>query len=318
MSNNLSTKGDVMNVLIAGASGLIGTALSNYLQRQGHSVYPLLRAKSKAKKSGQTGQAQCYWQPEQGIIELDSDITFDVVVVLNGVGIADKRWTAARKQQIIDSRVIPSKLMAETLAKLARPPKLFIGGSAIGYYGDTGNDWADETSPAKDEFMSDICQQWEAASQVLDNTDIRRVNIRTGVVLSAKGGALPQMMLPIKLGVGGKVGTGQQYISWISVIDVCRAISFIIDNDTISGPVNLTAPKPVTNLSFTKTLGKLLHRPTLLPLPAVIARLVFGELANDLLLASNRIKPSTLTAAGFNFDHPDLTSALSEILLHKH
>lgn len=313
-----------MNVLIAGASGLIGTALSNYLQSHGHSVYPLLRAKPKPKaqkseKTGTgTGKAQCYWQPEQGIIELAPDITFDVVIVLNGVGIADKRWTATRKQQIIDSRVTPSKLMAETLAKLAKPPKLFIGGSAIGYYGDTGNDWADEASPAKDEFMSDICQQWEAASQVLDNTDIRRVNIRTGVVLSTKGGALPQMMLPIKLGVGGKVGTGQQFISWISMIDVCRAISFIIDNDAISGPVNLTAPTPVTNLNFTKTLGKLLHRPTLFPLPAVIARLVFGELANDLLLASNRIKPSKLTTAGFNFDHPDLTSVLSEILLHKH
>ena len=294
-----------MNILISGATGLIGTALREHLQQAGHSVYLLHRGRS-------TGSF--YWNPEQGQIHLDENIHLDAVVCLNGVNIGDKRWSPSRKNDIIYSRVTCTRLLSQALAKRYDPPDVFISASAIGFYGDTQHEWKDETSEPGSNFLSKIVTQWEAAAQPALNKGIRTVFIRSGVVLSPLGGALQKMLLPFKLGLGGKVGHGQQYMSWISLEDEIRAIQFLIENSSISGPVNLTAPIPVINQEFSQSLGKALKRPALFPMPAFVVKLLFGEMGELLLLGSNRIKSSVLQDAGFKFHHPDIKRAFRSML----
>jgi uncharacterized protein (TIGR01777 family) len=289
-----------MDILISGASGLIGSSLTHYLQQQGHTVHVLKRNSPDSRYN---------WNPDTGFIQLEKNIKLDAVINLSGVNIGDKRWSQKRKQDIIQSRVNCTELLADTIKKLETPPSIFINASAIGYYGDTGQTPKNEDDCAGSNYLTDIVTQWENAANTLKETSIRTVFIRSGVVLSNKGGALKKMLLPFKLGLGGNIGSGEHYMSWISLIDELRAIEFLLNNN-IHGPVNLTSPYPVTNKVFTKALGQALKRPTLFPMPSLIVKLLFGEMGNLLLLGSSRITPNVLLKHGFKFSHPDINSAL--------
>jgi len=296
-----------MNVLISGSTGLIGTALTDTLVSAGHTVYPLLRNVS--------GDAIFYWNPEEKSIHLDETVTIDVVIHLAGENIADSRWSEKKKQKILQSRVIGTQVLCQALANLKHKPGLLISGSAIGYYGETGDTMVDEKSQPGSGFLTDIAMQWEAATQPAEQAGIRTVHIRTGIVLSPLGGVLQKMALPVKLGVGGVVGNGQQYMSWVSINDMINMIEFIMENNSLNGPVNMVSKSPVTNYTFTKTLGKVLGRPTLFPMPAFIARLLFGEMADALLLSSSRVYPAKLEAEGYKYINPDLEDALKDLLV---
>ncbi|GAA6134723.1 TIGR01777 family oxidoreductase [Oceaniserpentilla sp. 4NH20-0058] len=291
-----------MNILISGASGFIGSALKPYLESKGHQVYLLHRGKSSGS---------FYWLHEQDIIHLDESITIDAVINLNGVNIGEKSWNKKRKQALIDSRVKSTQLLSQALVKRFEPPKVLINASAIGYYGDTRHTETDESSKAGNNFLTDIVKQWEAAALPAVNANIRTVFIRSGIVLANHGGALQKMLPAFKFGLGGKIGNGQQYMSWISLTDELRAIAFLLDEPSIQGPVNLTAPHPVTNRIFSQTLAAELRRPCLLPLPSTMIKLLFGEMGELLLLGSNRVLPSILTRHGFQFQHKTLAEALN-------
>jgi uncharacterized protein (TIGR01777 family) len=282
-----------MNILISGASGLIGSELTPYLKAQGHSVFVLNRTDKDSPFN---------WDPSTGHIQLDSNIELDAVINLNGVNIGDQRWSPERKRQIVESRISSTDLLSRTIAKLPNPPKVFLSASAIGFYGDTGRHSVDEKSPVGDNFLSQIVDPWEQAASPAQAAGIRTVFMRSGVVITPEGGALKKMLLPFKLGLGGKVGSGQQYMSWISLSDELRAIEFLLNNN-ISGPVNLTSPTPVSNQDFTKALGHALNRPTIFPMPEFIVKALFGEMGDLLLLGSNRVLPSVLLEKGFNFNH---------------
>ncbi|NRA24109.1 MAG: TIGR01777 family protein [Oleispira sp.] len=294
-----------MHILISGASGLIGQALTRYLRQQGHKVEQLIR---------DNHHQAFHWQPHKALIHLPASIHLDAVINLNGVNIADRLWSKKRKQAIIDSRVESTQLLAKTLAQHPHPPKILINASAIGYYGDTGSNEVDETSPAGNNFLTKIVTQWESSAQAAMDAGIRTVFIRSGIVLSASGGALAKMLLPFKLGLGGKIGSGLQYMSWITLEDELRAIEFILNHDEINGAVNLTSPLATCNDYFSKTLAKVLARPALLPMPAFIVRLLFGEMGDLLLLGSARVKPEILIQQGFQFNHKNINSALEAII----
>lgn len=294
-----------MNILISGASGLIGTALRAYLEQQGHQVYILHRGRSSGR---------FYWQPEKNVIHLDESIPLDAIINLNGVNIGEKKWSEKRKQAIYESRIHSTQLLSEALARRHEPPSVFISASAIGYYGDTKDHPVDEQHAPGNNYLSDIAIDWESATEAAKNANIRTVHIRSGVVLSTQGGALEKMLTPFKLALGGKLGNGSQYMSWISLKDEIRAIEFLLDQPHIFGPVNLTAPNPVTNSTFTKALAKQLCRPALLPLPAWFIKAVFGEMGQLLLLDSNRVLPNVLKSNGFKFEHKTIEDALAYYL----
>ncbi len=295
-----------MNILITGATGLVGTALTESLTAQQHVVYPLLRNAS-------TGAA-FYWQPAENSIHLDETIAIDVVIHLAGESIAEGRWNAQKKSRILNSRVQGTHLLCEALARLETRPKLLISASAIGYYGDTGDQAVDETSEPGTGFLAEVSQKWEQATAAASQAGIRTVNIRTGIVLSPQGGVLQKMLTPFKMGLGGVIGNGQQYMSWVSINDISSMISFIIETESISGPVNLVSNLPVTNKMFTRTLGKVLNRPTLLPMPAALARVMFGEMADALLLSSSRVLPKKLNETGYRFIDDNLEKAFTSLL----
>ncbi len=298
-----------MNILLTGSSGLIGKALTSLLQTQGHNIYPLHRNSSSEKKH--------YWLPEENRIHLDDEIKLDAVIHLAGENIADSRWSQKKKDRIINSRVYGTRLLAEAITKLKHRPELLISGSAIGYYGDTGNNMVDEDSDRCEGFLSDIATQWEAATQAAKDAGIRTIHLRTGIVLSPEGGVLQKMLFPFSKGLGGVVGNGQQYMSWISIDDVIGIISTMLDNDQMAGAYNLVSPEPVTNYAFTKSLGSALNRPTLFPLPAFMARLMFGEMADALLLSSSRVASTRLQAHGYTFSDKELTETLNRLLNNK-
>ena len=281
-----------MNVYISGSSGLIGSALRENLESDGHRVTALPRTYEKA-------------------IDFSG---VNVVVHLAGESIAEGRWSAAKKQRIMQSRVGRTKQLCMQLASNPRKPSLFISASAIGFYGDRNSEVLDENSQIGEGFLSEVCSKWEEASLPAAKTGIRTVNLRTGMVLSTKGGALNKMLPPFRFGGGGMLGSGEQYMSWISLDDTVKSIRFIMENQSLAGPVNLVSPNPVTNLEFTKTLGKVLKRPTIMPLPAFAARLLFGEMADALLLSSARVIPKKLVEANYKFKHDTLQSALEDIL----
>ncbi len=290
-----------MQILVSGSTGFVGSALVSSLSKAGHSVLRLVRSRTNPG---------VFWNPDSGEIEADRLHGTDAVVHLAGENIAEGRWTTTKKERLLLSRVKGTTLLAETVSRLARPPQVFVGSSAVGYYGDRGNELLREESPAGKGFLAEVCKQWEASTAAAERKGIRVVRLRTGVVLAWNGGILRKMSLPFKLGAGGKVGSGDQYMSWISLSDLCRVIVFAIETSALKGPVNAVAPNAVTNLEFTKTLGRVLSRPTIFPLPVFAARLAFGEMADELLLASTRVEPAKLLSTGYSFQHTTLEAAL--------
>ena len=282
-----------MKILVTGASGLVGSALIPLLAGGGHEVARLGRSAP--------GAGDIRWDPNAAVLEASALEGFDGVIHLAGENIASGRWNAARKRRIKESRVLGTLLLAERLAGLERPPRVLVSASAVGFYGDRGDEELTEESPAGSGFLSEVCREWEAATEAAAGKGIRVVHARLGVVLSQDGGALAKMLTPFKLGAGGIVGNGRQYMSWITLDDTAAALAHLLATETVSGPVNLVAPAPVTNREFTKTLGRVLRRPTLFPLPGFVARVVFGEMADALLLASTRVKPVNLLGSGYVF-----------------
>src|SRR5215831_8538084 len=289
-----------MRIAITGSTGLIGSTLVPRLTQAGHEVVRLRRPGD--------------WDPQNRKVDLSVFRGTDVLVHLAGENIAGGRWTAERKRRIRDSRIIGTRLISETLSQLDPLPGVLVSASAIGYYGDRGDEVLQETSKAGTGFLADVCQQWEAATAAASRAGIRVVHLRTGIVLSGKGGALAKMLLPFKFGVGGRIGSGLQYWSWISLEDVCSVVEHCIQATSLHGPVNVVSPAAVTNIEFTRSLGRALSRPTIFPLPTFAARLALGEMADPLLLASARVEPTKLLASRFVFRHRDLDTALQVLL----
>jgi uncharacterized protein (TIGR01777 family) len=297
-----------MNVLVTGATGLIGSALVPFLTTGGHQVFRLVRTTARPEA------AEIPWDPATGSIATPALEGLDAIVHLAGESIASGRWSAEKKARIRDSRVQGTGVLCEALTQLASPPRVLVSASAIGYYGDRGATVLREDSRPGSDFLADVCRAWEAATTPAVQRGIRVVLLRLGMVLSPTGGALARMLLPFKMGAGGVIGSGQQYMSWIALDDSIGAMHHALITESLCGPVNAVAPHPVTNREFTKTLGRVLRRPTLVPLPAFAARLAFGEMADALLLASTRVEPARLLESGYAFRYPDLTSALRHLL----
>jgi uncharacterized protein len=297
-----------MKIAISGASGLIGSALADDLAATGHEVVKLVR--SAPRSAG-----ELRWDPMAEAGDLDpaalSDV--DAVVHLSGAGVADKRWTQARKSELRSSRITSTRALVAAIAAADPSPGVLICGSAIGYYGETGDQITDESSPAGTGFLADLVRDWESAADGAARSGTRVVNIRSGVVLASAGGMLGRLLLPFKFGLGAKIGPGTQYLSWISLTDEVRAIEFLLTASDIEGPVNLTSPEPVTNAEFTKALADVLHRPALLRLPAGLLGAALGEVSSE-LLGSARIVPTRLQEAGFTFRTPDIGSALVAVV----
>ena len=301
-----------MKIAITGASGLIGSLLVPALLAEGHELTVFTRPGSRSER-GDPGVRHATWDPSAGVIERDAIDGQDAVIHLAGVGIADSRWTPAQKDRILSSRTEGTGLIARTIRDAAVPPPVLLSASAIGYYGDQGDRIVDESGPAGDDFTARVCIEWEGAAQPAIDGGARVTFLRTGIVQSTEGGALAKQLPFFKLGLGGKVGSGRQYVSWVSIVDEIRAIQFLLDHD-VSGPVNLTAPEPVTNATYTKALGRAVHRPTTI-LPITGPRLLYGrELADTLLLTSARVVPAALLEAGFEFRFPELDAALADLL----
>ncbi|MBI81778.1 MAG: TIGR01777 family protein [Planctomycetaceae bacterium] len=297
-----------MKVAVSGASGLVGSALLKKLKVDQHEVVPLVRDTA----GGADGAS---WDPDGGAIESEKLEGLQAVVHLAGENIATGRWTAEKKRKIRDSRVRGTTFLSETLTQLQQPPATLIAASAIGVYGNRGDELCDETTPAAEDFLADVCREWEASTRVAQEAGIRVVNLRIGVVLSTEGGALAKMLFPFKMGGGGRVGSGQQIWSWITLDDLVGVVMHCLDGDSLAGPVNAVSPNSVTNAEFTKALGKTLRRPTLLPMPAFLARLLFGEMGEMLILSSTHVLPRKLEQTGYQFQHPDIHLALEHLLL---
>ncbi len=297
-----------MTVAVTGASGLVGDALCSLLSTGGHKVLRLVR------KPGTDDEGTAFWDPASGAIDASALEGVDAVVHLAGENIAAGRWTAARKRAILESREAGTRLLASTLAGLTQKPKVLVSASAIGWYGDRGDEILPEEAAPGEGFLADVCRAWEDATGPAEAAGIRTVNLRIGVVISAAGGALATMLPPFRAGVGGVLGPGSQYMSWIGLDDVLGAILHAIATPSLAGPVNATAPTPATNRELTKTLGRVLGRPTVAPVPAFAARLLFGEMGDALLLASTRVVPGKLLASGYEFRHPALEEALRHTL----
>ena len=297
-----------MNILVTGASGMVGSALVPILAARGHRVVRMVRGRPAQ------GAQEIYWNPDAGDIDAPSLPGLDAVVHLAGENIGAGRWTGARKRRILDSRVTGTRLLAGTLSRLERPPKVMISSSAVGYYGDRGAEILREDSSPGSGFLADVCRQWEEAASKAGEGNIRLVLVRTGMVISAGGGALARMLPAFRLGFGGRLGSGKQYISWITLEDLLEVFLFALSQPALSGAVNAVAPTPVTNTEFTRTLGRLLSRPTLIPVPSLVIRLMFGEMGEQVLLASTRVDPARLTQARFQFRFPELEGALRQCL----
>lgn len=292
-------------ILVSGASGPIGAALLPSLKAAGASIMRLVRNPA-------TDTDQISWDPSRPLSP-DSVSGFDAAVHLAGESIVG-RWTEAKKRRIIESRVQGTGHLAEALAKASQPPRVFISASAIGFYGNRGDEILREDSLSGKGFAAEICRQWEAAAQPAAQAGIRTAQLRIGVVMSADGGALPKMLPAFRLCLGGRLGDGRQWSSWVSVRDVVGAIQHVLENESVSGPVNTVSPNPVTNAEFTSTLASVLKRPAIFPVPAFAVRLIFGEMGEELFLGSQRVQPGKLAATGYQFQHPDLKNALKEIL----
>jgi uncharacterized protein len=297
-----------MKILISGSHGLVGKALVHSLTDDGHEVVRLVRGERSF------GALEIEWDPNRSRIDAVHLEGFDAVIHLAGESIASGRWTDAKKRAIRESRVNGTALLSDTLARLARPPSVFLIASAIGYYGDRGDELLTETSPPGKDFLSSVCVEWEKAATPAVEKGIRTVFTRFGIILDAHGGALEKMLTPFRMGIGGRIGDGKQWMSWIALDDVVNGLKFVMEDASIRGPVNFVAPNPVTNAEFTKTLGRVISKPTIFPVPAFGARLAFGEMADALLLSSQRVKPGVLEDKAFRFKWPTLDAALRNIL----
>ena len=294
-----------MHIAVSGASGLVGATLVPLLTTGGHEVTRIVRSEATAGEITWDPQSDFDASPLEGI---------DAVVHLAGENIAASRWSEKVKERIRSSRVRGTRSLCEGLAKMQTPPRVLVCASAVGFYGDRCDEVLDEESAKGSGFLADVVQQWEAATQPAREAGIRVVNLRFGVILSPKSGALSKMLLPFKLGGGGRIGNGNQYWSWISIDDAAGAIHHALMTDSLSGPVNAVSPNPVTNQEFTKTLGHVLRRPTIVPMPAFAARLALGEMANELLLASTRVEPKKLQQTGYEFRQATLEVTLRHLL----
>jgi len=294
-----------MNILLSGSSGFLGSSLDRFLRACGHRLLPL--------KRGKASSGQATWQPEQGRIQLPSATPFDAVIHLAGESIMT-RWTPEKKNRIRASRVEGTRLLCEALANLPSPPGTLVSASAIGYYGDRGEEILDEQSHPGTGFLAELAQAWETATIPAHAAGIRVVQLRIGLVLASDGGALKSMLPFFKLGLGGRIGSGRQYWSWIALDDLQSAVLFILAQPTLNGPLNLVSPQPATNAEFTRTLARVLRRPALLPAPEGALRWWFGEMAEATLLASTRVRPVRLEECGFAFQLPELEKALHHLL----
>ena len=295
-----------MKIVVSGASGLIGTQLVAKLSSSGHEVVRLVR------RSPKSGEIQ--WNPKSGTLDAAALEGTDAVIHLSGAGIGDKRWTDGYRKEILDSRTATTALLATTMASLSRKPSVFLSGSAIGIYGARNDEQLTEVSTHGTGFLAEVCEQWEAAAKPAVDAGVRTVYLRTGIVLSPKGGALKKLLPLFKLGVGGKFGNGKQWQSWISIDDEIGAIEYLLTAN-VSGAVNLTAPNPVTNAEFTKVLASVLKRPAIVPVPTFAPKILLGgELADALLFTGQRVIPAALNASGYTFKHTTLESALRSLL----
>ena len=291
-----------MRILVSGSHGLVGKALIRSLTSDDHEIVRLVRGKP-------AGTDEIEWHPNEGRIDAAALEGLDAVVHLAGESIASGRWTDEKKRAIRDSRVKGTALLSDALARLTHPPSVFVSASAIGYYGDRGDELLTETSAPGKDFLSGVCVEWEQATKPAVEKGIRTIHARFGIILDAKEGALAKMLTPFRMGIGGRIGDGKQWMSWIDIEDVVNGLKLLIESP-VSGPVNFVAPNPVKNAEFTKTLGRVLSKPTLFPVPAFGARLAFGEMADALLLSSQRVKPGVLQ----HFAYPTLDSALRHLL----
>jgi uncharacterized protein len=296
---------DSARVLISGASGLLGGALVPTLQSRGFAITRLVRGTP-------TSEDQIHWVPNR-TIDPESVSGFDAIIHLAGESVAT-RWSDARKAKIRESRITSTRHLAQALAQTSKRPRVLITASAIGYYGDRADEILNEKSTPGSGFLAEVCREWETANQPATDAGIRTVQLRTGVVLSSKGGALKKMLPPFRMGVGGNLGSGRQWMSWIPIQDWLGAVHHILKNDLLQGPVNMVGPKPVTNAEFTQTLASELHRPAIFPVPAVAAKLLFGQMAEEVLLASQRVEPARLVTSGYPFQYSDLAKALENCL----
>lgn len=294
-----------MKIIITGASGLIGSALITYLNSKGHTVFPVIRSVEPLEGEG------IRWDPDKGFIDYRDLTAIDVVINLSGESVVSGRWNEEKKARIVYSRVNSTNFLSQVIGSLEQKPRLLINASAIGYYGSQGTSILTEESPQGEGFLSEVCAEWESATESARRAGIRTCLMRFGLVLSNKGGALENMIPPFKLCMGGKIGSGKQYWSWIAIDDLVKSVEHVINHNDLEGPINIVSPFPVTNLEFTQTLGKILNRPTIFPLPAFMARLVFGEMADDLFLTSQRVEPDKLLKSGFTFVYPKLDEALN-------
>lgn len=292
-----------MKVAVTGSHGLIGRAVVRALAARGDEVVPLVRSEPRS--------GEVVWDPQAGTIDAQGLEGVDAVVHLAGEGIGDRRWTPTHKARVLDSRVRGTTLIAETIAGLAKKPDVLVSASAIGFYGDRADEILTEESAKGDDFLAHVVDQWETSTSPAEDAGIRVVKIRTGLVLSEKGGILPKMMLPLRFFVGGRLGSGRQYMSWIAIDDQVGAILHLLGSD-VSGPVDLTSPNPVTNAEFTKVLANVMHRPAFLAVPAFALKLALGsEMAKETVLVSQRALPARLESSGYTFRHPELLGALN-------
>ena len=297
-----------MDVAVTGSHGFIGSALLPALTGEGHRPVRVVRSRA-------AGDDELSWDPEAGTIDAAGLEGIGGVVHLAGAGIGDKRWTDARKRLILESRTKGTGLLARTLAGLKHPPSTLVSASAIGYYGNRADEPLDEQSAPGNDFVAGVCVQWEAATAPAAEAGIRVVTTRSGVILGRDGGVFPRMLLPFRLGLGGRLASGRQYMSWVSISDEVGAILHALTNESLSGPVNLTGPTPVTNAEFTKTLGRVVHRPTAIPTPLLPLKARYGsELVQHLLVEGQRVLPKRLDEHGFRFAHPTLEEALRAAL----
>jgi uncharacterized protein len=296
-------------ILVSGVSGPIGAALLPALQTTGWSVVRLVRGTAAGRSPDST---QIAWDPE-GTIAPEAVSGFDAVIHLAGESIFG-RWTAGKKRKIRDSRVLGTLNLAAALARAEQKPQVFVCGSAIGYYGNRGDEVLSEESASGKGFLAEVCREWEEAAAPATQAGIRTAHLRTGIVLSPKGGALGAMLLPFRMGLGGRTGDGQQWMSWIDVQDMVGGIQHILKNDLLRGPVNMVAPEPVTNAEFARTLASVLRRPAIFPMPAFVVKLAFGEMGEELLLGSQKVEAGKLIASGYSFRYRELRGSLERLL----
>jgi uncharacterized protein (TIGR01777 family) len=305
-----------VKILISGSTGLVGSAVIDALNRQGHDLTRLVRpgtARRKPKATPVGELPQIPWNPQSGLLNSHAE-GIEAIIHLAGASIAGHRWTAAWKRELRDSRVSATRQLVASLRRLRRPPQIFIAASAIGYYGSRGDEELTESSPAGTDFLAQLTLDWEAESARAGDLGARVVILRFGVILAKQGGALPRMALPLRLGIGGRIGSGRQWISWVTLEDIVGIIRFALETNLLSGPANAVSPNPIQNAEFTQALGRVLRRPTIFPAPPFALRLALGEMADSLLLASQKVHPTKLLSLGFRFLHPDLESALATVL----